>query len=237
MNEEMQRVESSADWYVNQQLSFDRELVRFRYRTLEPYLVGPRGLELGSGDGSMTKLLRQKFSPLTVVEGSRQLLDQIPDGPDVVKVHSLFEEFRPEAPFQSIVLEHILEHVERPTALLDSVKGFLAPGGRLFIGVPNAHSFHRLAAVKMGMLKDVFELNERDHAVGHRRVYSWATLTADILAAGLEIEKIDGIFFKPFSNGQIDRFFDAAMIEGFFRLGSDFPENAAEISVVCRVPT
>ncbi|MFO0594773.1 MAG: class I SAM-dependent methyltransferase [Myxococcaceae bacterium] len=235
MHDELKRVESSAEWYTSQQLSFDRELVRFRFQTLEPWLIGPRGLELGCGDGSMTKLLRTRFERLTVVEGSQHLLDQIPDGKEVEKVHSLFEAYQPPAPFNSVVLEHILEHVENPVDLLKTVRKFVAPGGRAFIGVPNAHSFHRLAAVKMGMLKDIYELNERDHAVGHRRVYSWDSLEADLVAAGLTIEKMDGIFFKPFSNGQIDKFFDARMVEGFYRLGYDFPRNAAEISVVCRV--
>ena len=66
MNTEMRRVESSENWYTQQQLRFDRDLVRFRYLTVEPYLQGPHGLELGSGDGSMTAYLRKKFKLLTV---------------------------------------------------------------------------------------------------------------------------------------------------------------------------
>ena len=237
MNTEMRRVESSENWYTQQQLRFDRDLVRFRYLTVEPDLQGPHGLELGSGDGSMTAYLRKKFKLLTVVEGSKHLLDQIPFGNDLVKIHSLFEEFQPDEKFNSVILEHILEHVENPVQLLIDSKRHLEPGGKLFLGVPNAHSFHRLAAVKMGLLKDVFELNDRDHAVGHRRVYSWSTLSADILSAGLQIESITGIFFKPISNGQIDKNWDEKMIHGFYLLGKDFPENAAEISVVCKLGT
>jgi len=233
--DEMLRVEASANWYTHQQLAFDRELVRFRFRTIEPYLQGPHGLELGSGDGSMTVYLRKKFSPLTVVEGSKHLVDQIPDGDDVVKIHSLFEEFRPTQKFDTVILEHVLEHVEDPVQLLKDASRHLKPGANLCVGVPNAHSFHRLAAVKMGMLKDVYELNERDHAVGHRRVYSWELLAADLRSAGLTVEKMDGIFFKPLSNGQIDKYWDAKMVEGFYQLGKDFPENAAEISVVCKL--
>ena len=51
------------------------------------------------------------------------------------------------------------------------------------MGVPNGHSIHRLVAVKMGLLKDPCELNQRDKSLGHRRIYTPETLRKDIEAA------------------------------------------------------
>ena len=236
VNSENNRVESLADWYLKEQLDFDKRLIRFRYETIKPYLHGTRGLELGPAEGEMTQFLINDFESLTVVDGAADLLTQIPDRKNLVKIHSLFEEFEPENYFDSIVMEHILEHVDEPVALLECVKHWLAPGGKLFIGVPNGNSIHRLAAVKMGLLGQSCELNERDHALGHRRVYTPETFRKDIEAAGISVEVIGGVYFKPLSNGQIQENWNEEMIQGFYELGKDFPELAAEIFAVCVLP-
>ena len=112
----------------------------------------------------------------------------------------------------------------------------MALGGRLLVGVPNGHSIHRLAAVKMGLLKDPCKLNARDHALGHRRVYMPETFREDIEAAGIHIKEMGGVFFKPLSNQQIQDFWTEEMIQGFYELGKDLPEYAAEIYAVCELP-
>jgi 2-polyprenyl-3-methyl-5-hydroxy-6-metoxy-1,4-benzoquinol methylase len=181
----------------------------------------------------MTQFLVNDFKKITVVEGSLELLNKIPDYDNLIKVHSLFEDYQPNEFFETIILEHILEHVEDPIALMRMVKKWLAPGGKLFLGVPNANSIHRLAAVKMGLLNEPSQLNSRDISLGHRRVYTHETFKNDIIASGLSIQEIGGVFFKPLSNGQIENGWDEKMIQGFFELGKDFPEYAAEIFAVC----
>ena len=83
------------------------------------------------------------------------------------------------------------------------------------------------------MLKHICELNERDHAVGHRRVYVMQTLIDDIEKAGLTVHHTGGVFIKPLSNAQIESTWTKEMIEGFYQLGKDLPELTAEIFAVC----
>lgn len=230
---ELHRVESLSDWYLKEQLDFDKRLIRFRYETIKPKLVGKKGLELGPAEGEMTQFLIHDFEQLTIVEGSSDLLGQIPDRDNLVKVHALFEEFLPEQPFDSIILEHVLEHVDDPVALLARVKTWLAPNGKLFLGVPNGNSIHRLVAVKMGMLDNPCQLNPRDHALGHRRVYTPTTFREAIEQSGLKVLEMGGVYFKPLSNGQIQENWTEEMIQGFYELGKDFPDFAAEIYAVC----
>lgn len=229
------RLESLSDWYLKEQLDFDKRLIRFRYETIKPKLVGSRGLELGPAEGEMTQFLVNDFEQLTIVEGSADLLAQIPERANLTKVHALFEDYRPDQTFDSIILEHILEHVEEPVSLLSIVKNWLAPEGKLFLGVPNGNSIHRLVAVKMGLLEDPCQLNLRDQALGHRRVYTPATFRSDIEKSGLEVIEIGGVYFKPISNGQIQEHWTEEMIRGFYELGKDFPEHAAEIYAVCKI--
>lgn len=230
------RVETLSDWYLKEQLDFDKRLIRFRYQTLKPHMQGPDGLELGPAEGEMTQFLVDDFQRLTIVDGAADLLMQIPERIGLVKVHSLFENFLPQQQFNTIVLEHILEHVADPVDLLSRVRGWLAPGGRVLLGVPNGNSIHRLAAVKMGLLNHCCDLNSRDIALGHRRVYTQKTLVEDIERAGLVLREIGGVFFKPLSNQQIQDNWSEEMIQGFYELGKDFPENAAELYAVCEQP-
>jgi 2-polyprenyl-3-methyl-5-hydroxy-6-metoxy-1,4-benzoquinol methylase len=233
---EKKRVETVSNWYLQEQLNFDKRLIGFRYKTLKPYLQGAEGLELGPAEGQMTQFLVYDFERLTVVDGAPALLDYIPNYTNIIKVHSLFEDFSPDLQFNTIIMEHILEHVESPVELLQRSKQWLASDGRILLGVPNGNSIHRLAAVKMGLLHHNCELNQRDLAQGHRRVYTHETLRTDIETAGLRIVEIGGVFFKPLSNQQIQDHWTEEMIQGFYELGKDFPYNAADIYAVCELP-
>ena len=234
MLQEEQRIQKASRWYLKEQLNFDIQMIRFRYRSIRPHFVGTRGCELGPAEGQMTRFLLDDFSSLTVVDAAADLLQKIPPDPKLIKVHSLFEDYIPDSQFDTIVMEHILEHVELPAKLLATAANWFPPGqsGRLIVGVPNAHSIHRLAAVRMGLLQTPAELNARDISLGHRRVYTIDELCRDVEAAGLRVVTTGGVFLKPLSNGQIESHWTEDMIEAFFELGKDFPEHTAEIYVV-----
>jgi 2-polyprenyl-3-methyl-5-hydroxy-6-metoxy-1,4-benzoquinol methylase len=233
---ETERVSGYADWYLNQQLDIDKQLIQFRYESQKPHLLGPKGLELGPAEGEMTKYLLQDFNELTIVDGAAELLAHIPDAPNLKKVHSLFEDFKPPELFNTVIMEHILEHVDNPSHILGLAKKWLAPGGRLLVGVPNGNSFHRLLGVQMGLLKNQCDLNERDHAVGHRRVYTQASLRKEIEGAGYEVIHMGGIFFKTLSNKQMQEQFSPELLRGFFELGKMFQENSSDIYAICQYP-
>lgn len=233
---EIARVKYGSKWYREEQLEFDKRLIRFRYQALRSYIRGPEGLELGPAEGQMTLFLLHDFLKLTVVEGAADLLSCIPDSPNLVKVHKLFEEFDTDQCFNTILMDHVLEHVEQPVFLLRKAKKWLSHNGRILVGVPNGHSIHRLVAVKMGLLKEPCELNARDIVLGHRRVYTSQTLQDDLKMAGLNVVTMGGVFFKPLSNQQIQDQWTEEMIQGFLNLGKDFPENAAELYAVCELP-
>lgn len=234
MNEDEQnRVSSVSNWYLQEQLDFDKKLIGFRYKSIQPHIKGPEGLELGPAEGQMTQFLINDFKNLTLVEGASELLNLIPSYPNIKKVHSMFEDFNPDQQYNTIIMDHILEHIENPVELLNRTLQWVAPNGRFILGVPNGNSFHRLAAVKMGLLKHQCDLNSRDLSHGHRRVYTHSTFRKDIEAAGMKIVFMGGVFFKPISNKQIQENWSDEMIQGFFELGKDFPENAADILAVC----
>lgn len=210
---------------------------RYTARVFERFWHGPRCLELGPGEGVMTEILASAFADLTMVEGSEVFCEGLRSKfPGTAVVRSLFEDYEPERPFDTIVLGHVLEHVADPVGVLRRAATWLAPGGVVCCAVPNARSLHRQAAVTMGILAAEDALNETDVHHGHRRVYNPESFRADFRAAGFDLTFFGGYWLKPLANSQIEATWTPAMIDAFMELGERYPDIAAEIVVVAALP-
>jgi 2-polyprenyl-3-methyl-5-hydroxy-6-metoxy-1,4-benzoquinol methylase len=209
-----------------------KKVTKYSSTILIPYLQDPI-LEVGPADGIVTEeIIRAGFLPI-LLEGSKPLCESLlKQFPDTEVVHSLFEDFKPLKKFNTIVMGHVLEHVENPTSLVTHAYELLLDGGAVWAAVPNALSIHRQAAVKMGILKDVYELNATDISVGHRRVFDLKSLCEIFDSSGFKIEKTGGYFLKPISNSQIEETWTEEMVDAFLELGKDIPDVSGEIWVL-----
>ena len=232
MKEREKKVIDAQAFYSNRMLEIDYKHAEFVYRSIKPFFRGERALELGPASGYMTKRLVSDFKSLQLIEASAELASQVPAYPNVIVHHSMFENFKSSEQFDTIIMSHVLEHVEQPVELLIKVKGWLAPAGAVIVVVPNAKSIHRIVAAKMGILETIYALNERDIALGHYRVYDTASIGKDMMAAGLKITNSGGSFLKPLSNAQMEEHWTEEMIEGFYEAGKEFPDNCAEIFMI-----
>jgi 2-polyprenyl-3-methyl-5-hydroxy-6-metoxy-1,4-benzoquinol methylase len=212
-------------------------VVEFTYKVLSSYFKGGSCLELGCAEGIGTKELARHFERVVAVDGAQIFINMINDrfrSNVVTGVCSLIEDFEIDETFDVVVLSHILEHVVDPVQVLSVAGRYLKDDGLVLIDVPHANSLHRLAAVRMGLLKTPDELNDTDRRNGHRRVYTRELMAGHIKEAGLEVVKYDGFWIKPLSNKQIEDTWDDAMVNAFLQLGRDIPEYCAEMVVVCR---
>jgi 2-polyprenyl-3-methyl-5-hydroxy-6-metoxy-1,4-benzoquinol methylase len=233
LEEEQRRLSELAPDFSSE-TGFNARLIDFRFDAMRPFLEGRSScVELGSSDGRMTERLATLFPrDLTAVDGTKAYVDEVTRRlPQVSAVHSLFEEYAPGRTFETAVLGHVLEHVADPVTVLEAARDLLEPGGVAIVTVPNADSIHREIGVAMGMLAAVTELNEDDHRIGHRRVYTREGLIADVEASGLAVEHAGGVFLKPLSNGQIEQW-DEPLIQAFYEVGKLHPELCAELMVV-----
>jgi 2-polyprenyl-3-methyl-5-hydroxy-6-metoxy-1,4-benzoquinol methylase len=206
---------------------------RYSYAVFKRYFRPGSILELGPAEGVMTECLCSESHDLCAVEGSVLFCESLRKRfPQIKVINSLFEDFETEQTYDNIILGHVLEHVHDPVLILSKVREWLAPSGRVFAAVPNAHSIHRQAAVIMGLLKHEKELNENDLYHGHRRVYDPESFRADFIAAGLRIEHFGGYWIKPLSNRQIEQSWTEPMVHAFMQLGEKYPEIAAELFIV-----
>ena len=208
------------------------------------YMVPGTVLELGPAEGLMTNLLyvdQDSFSQwshkarYTVVEGSHIFAVNIRKKYPMIDVYeTMFESFSPKQKYDNIILGHVLEHVDDPVYILKLCKDWLNEGGRILVAVPNAKSLHRQAAVKMGMLKTIFDFSEKDIRHGHQRIFDMNHLTGCFEKAKLTIVKKGGYWLKPLSDGQIERDWTTDMVEAFLKLGEEYPDISGEIYVVAK---
>ena len=226
------KIDDSASFY-NRFLSIDDKLLQYSFDTIKDYFNGSIALEIGPSNGAMTKLLVDKFKTLHLVEGSSQLLDQIPNYKNVEKYHSLIESFESDVKYDTIIMGHVLEHIADPVLALRNIYSLLKDDGVFLVSVPNAKSLHRMVAVKMGILKSEYILNKRDIELGHYRVYDMKILEEHLKKSEFNVVHMGGYFLKPISNGQIEQDWNEEMIEGYYKVGNYFQENCAEIYAVC----
>ena len=219
---------------------FDNEILLTWYpqRVLHHAGAARSLLELGLGHGYTTDIFSRRFERHVVLEGSPAVIgnfrDKHPDCRAEI-VETWFEDFGTDERFDVIVMGFILEHVDDPLLILRRFREFLAPGGRMFLAVPNAEVLNRRLGQVAGLLDDVTTLSENDHLLGHKRFYTVATLSADIALAGCGVDRVEGIYLKSFTTRQIVSLqLDRKVIDALCTVGIDYPELScgllAEIS-------
>lgn len=221
--------------------NFDYVVRRYMMRTLSPFFINGKALELGCFEGETTKLYAEHFKDLTVLEAADSLIEiakkNVPSR--IHFIHSEIETADIEPIYDSIFLVHTLEHLDKPIESLSRIRNWLSPAGRLFVVVPNADAASRQIAVKMGLIETHNSITAGERAHGHRSAYSLDTLENDVRKSGFKIETRGGIFFKPFANFQFDllmknKIIDEGYLEGCYALGMIYPELTASIYVVCK---
>ncbi len=231
---EIARLESISETHDYND-GFNGVLMEYKFKSIQKLIDKDHNvLELGPADGKITRMICDITNKITVVDASTTYLSRIQDfDENIDSIVGLIEDVEIEKKFNLVLLMHVLEHVEDPIRILRRCKEWLTEDGLLVVTVPNANSFHRHLGVKMGLLDEVYQLNESDINVGHRRVYDWDSLEYDVVSSGLEVVQRQGIFFKLFNNSMMSKL-EEEQLDGLFELGKKFPENCAEIMFICR---
>lgn len=219
---------------------FDNEILLTWYPKRVVKHAGLKGslLELGLGHGFSTDIFSKHFSEHLVLEGSPAVISNFrevhPDCSAKIEL-TYFEKYDSEQRFDVIVMGFILEHVDDPLHILRHYRHLLAPGGKMFVAVPNAEVMNRRLGNLAGMLDDMSALSENDHLLGHRRYYTIDSLAKEAAQAGYNVDRLEGIYLKPLTTGQIVSLqLDRRIITALCDLGVSYPELScgllAEIS-------
>lgn len=190
-------------------------------------------LELGLGHGITASVFEQHFKRHVVVDASPAVIHNFRQKFPYSKVEvaeSYFETFDTLERFDVIVFGYILEHVDDPIYILKHFRNFLAPGGKMFVTVPNAEVLNRRLGHIAGLLPDMQQLSEHDLLLGHKRYYTVESLRKDILQAGYAIQRLEGIYLKPLTTSQmISLHLDYKIIQALCLVAIDYPELSCGI--------
>ena len=214
---------------------------RFMLDRFEPWIdLTGATLEAGSYEGEMTQQILARVGQLDALEASadmcRALRRRFPAG--VTVIEGRIEDHAGARRYSNVFLIHTLEHVDDPVDVLRHLGSLLAPGGRLFVAVPNGGALSRQIAVQMGLIAHNTAITDGEARQGHQRTYMLDTLMRDIRSAGLAVRDAGGVLVKPLANFQIDRALEAGIMDDAFlvaceRLAVVHPALASSIYAVC----
>jgi 2-polyprenyl-3-methyl-5-hydroxy-6-metoxy-1,4-benzoquinol methylase len=232
---ELKRLSDAAGAYGNVAAGSLTDLQAEKFAADQAFsqVQGPDILLMGAATGAWLELLLASFDGFEVVDAVEPIVAAlVASAPDRIKGHCVFfEHFSPTIKYDTIIMGHILEHVQDPVLLLGRVRSWLKPKGRIVILVPNSESIHRLVGLEMGFLAKTTDFSAGDISLGHRRVYNQGTLAMDVERAGLEVQLMEGAVLKPLSNAQMDQWSDE-LRRSFFSLGKTIPNHACVLICV-----
>ena len=217
--EKSKRDELEAIRWERSTSGFEATMLKYSARTLLPLGTGSSALDIGCNDGLFTKEICRCFRRVLGIDASSLHIERARlIAPEAELRVALVEEFDPgDELFDTVYMLDLLEHLDEPVEVLKRVKSWLSPHGYVIIQVPNAVSLNRRIGQKMGLISDLYELTPQDIEVGHKRFYDLESLKQDILASGLNVESMGGIFLKPFSNPQMEWFIKSEAWTGGLR--------------------
>lgn len=140
-----------------------------------------------------------------------------------------------------IIVSSLLHEVENSFSLLHSIKKLCNEDSVVHINVPNANSFHRILAVEMGLIENIYEKSDNQKKMQQNCVYNLASLIKECEEVGFQIIEQGSYFIKPFTHRQMQSCFDANifdvnLLNGLDRMIKYFPEYGSEIFVQCKSP-
>lgn len=227
-------------------LPFEKEMVRYRKRMLqEKAFCYPhaRILEIGCGLEPLF-LLDIDFDHLTLIEPSpafiknaARLLHQANLQGKVALINGFLEDhvdLLQSKGFDLIILSSLLHEIENPDRFLKAVNAIADSDSIVHINVPNAHSFHRLLALKAGLINSLTERSETQIRLQQHHTFDLQTLSRLCNENGFMIIDQGTYFIKPFTHAQMEALLrkgviEPAVMDGFFDMIAYMPDLGAEI--------
>lgn len=146
-------------------------------------------LDLGAAGGELGAAVRDHFRRTLGFEYQTDCLCDLRGRFDQALITDLETVKRLPSSADAIVLADVLEHLRDAPAILRLVRTSLAPGGFLFVSVPNIANI----TVRVGLMFGVFEYRERgilDNT--HLRFYTLRTIRREIENSGFRVVAVSG---------------------------------------------
>lgn len=222
-------------------LPFERVLESYRRSAVINYIRdtnSKRILEVGCGVNPIFTSLDPALK-VTVVEPSRELFDialfKSKGYGNSSVINTVLEDFESSSEFDLIILSSILHEVVDKKKFMEKILYLCGEDTKIYINVPNAKSIHRLLAVCMGLIEDVFQISDTQLKMQQlSKPFTEESLSNFIQNCGFQVIDSGTIFIKPFTHVQMQSLIDSAflnedILNGLNKLALYLPEFGSEI--------
>ena len=184
---------------------FNKELDKKRFEIISKELVGDRCLEIGCGNGHMTKKLKKHFKEITVIESGKAYAKEASKIKGVEVINKKLEDAPVRGKYHTIICCNVLEHVKDMEGFLEKIKKFSYFHSRIIFSVPNAYSYNRILGKELDIISDPKELDTHDLRIGHVRTFTRISLYAILEKHGFKINNLSTRMYKPFPNSMMEQ--------------------------------
>jgi 2-polyprenyl-3-methyl-5-hydroxy-6-metoxy-1,4-benzoquinol methylase len=225
----------------------DFEVIQARYRkklllALLDKMQPKRLLEVGCGWETIANHW-PAYEQLTIVEPGANFAEKARVDTESRQGVTVVEHFLEDAvdqlkqqSYDLILVSSLLHEVPDPAAILQGVKDLCHAETLVHVNVPNARSMHRLLAVEMGLIADVYTPSALQKTFQQPRIFDLTQLQALAEGVGFKVAESGSFLMKPFTHGQMmslveNGFMSEKMLDGLWHLTKYFPDAGSEIYV------
>lgn len=142
--------------------------------------------------------------------------------------------------YDMVILSSLLHEIPNQNQFVEHIREVCNKQTVVHINVPNANSFHRVLACKMGLIDDVHQLTERNYRFQQHKVMDIKELRGIVERAGFEVIEEGSYFIKPFTHSQMlsmieTEIIDEKILDGLNNMCEEMPGLGAEIYLNCRM--
>lgn len=125
-----------------------------------------------------------------------------------------------------VLMTNVAEHLDYDEmygykGVCSNIKNILKPDGYFICTFPNFESVNRLVGAKLGIIDDPRDLDKHDVELGHKNpMTDWDVIEQIPLHSELKLVQEIGIYFKPLSHKQMDKYFSDCL-DKFIQIGYD----------------
>ena len=159
--------------------------------TLGRLAAGRRLLDVGVGTGLLVHLARQAGWDATGVDICAEAAERAGREFGVAVAVGDFLAVDLPGGYDAITMADVVEHSRDPRAFLARAHALLAPGGVLYVGVPNHRSLVYLAGDALGWLPGTGGLVDRLYVPNHYQYFTPDTLAALAREAGFTVAALE----------------------------------------------
>ena len=142
--------------------------------------------------------------------------------------------------FDFIIISSLLHELKNNLDILKKIRELCNSETLVHINVPNKKSLHRLLAYHSGIIPSLDERSNTQIRLQQNEFFDLNELNNFIKKAGFYAIDKGSYFVKPFTHGQMSNLLDNgiiddAILDGFYNLTEEFPENGSEIYVNVKI--